>query len=132
MAESNKKVIDEWILQSDYDFKTAEAMFDTGRYIYCIFMCHLSLEKCLKALYCKALNKHPEKTHNLNYLINKIGLELPEELLSFIDNINNNSVPTRYPDDLQKVLASYKKRETKKILSTTKETLIWLKEKLQN
>jgi len=45
MGGPNK--VDEWYLQSDYDFETAEAMFTSGRYIYAIFMCHLSLEKAL-------------------------------------------------------------------------------------
>ncbi len=36
-----------WIKSSDYDIKTAEHMFKTGRYIYVLFMCHLSVEKLL-------------------------------------------------------------------------------------
>ena len=43
----------EWLKQADYDFETAKAMFDTGRYIYSIFMCHLTIEKVLKAWYTK-------------------------------------------------------------------------------
>lgn len=41
----------EWLRQADYDMETAEAMFESGRYIYAVFMCHLSLEKALKGLY---------------------------------------------------------------------------------
>jgi HEPN domain-containing protein len=40
----------EWLLQSDYDITTAEAMYESGRYFYAVFMCHLSLEKCLKGM----------------------------------------------------------------------------------
>ena len=45
----------EWLAQASYDLDTAEAMFKTGRYIYCVFMCHLSIEKALKACYVKNL-----------------------------------------------------------------------------
>jgi hypothetical protein len=40
----------EWLNQSEYDFETAQAMYKTKRYVYAIFMCHLALEKFLKAL----------------------------------------------------------------------------------
>ncbi len=32
--------IDYWIDIADYDLKTAEAMLETGRYLYVGFMCH--------------------------------------------------------------------------------------------
>ncbi len=38
-----------WIALSDYDLETARHMLATGRYLYVIFMCHLALEKMLKA-----------------------------------------------------------------------------------
>jgi HEPN domain-containing protein len=41
----------EWLNQSEYDFETAQAMYKTKRYVYAIFMCHLALEKLLKANY---------------------------------------------------------------------------------
>lgn len=45
------KSSEEWILQSYYDISTAEAMYESARYFYAVFMRHLSLEKCLKGLY---------------------------------------------------------------------------------
>ena len=62
-----------WIKASNYDIRTAEHMFKTRRYIYVLFMCHLSVEKLLKALFEAALGKVPPKTHNLIYLSNVIG-----------------------------------------------------------
>jgi len=32
-----------WINQANYDIDTAEAMFQSGRYIYTIFMIHLAI-----------------------------------------------------------------------------------------
>jgi len=34
---------EEWFFQSDYDLETAYHMMQSGRNVYCIFMCHLSL-----------------------------------------------------------------------------------------
>jgi len=97
MGGPNK--VDEWFLQSDYDFETAEAMFTSGRYIYAIFMCHLSLEKALKGLYLKRRNEHPVKSHDLVYFVQKIELEIDAGNFEFILRLNRLSVPTRYPDD---------------------------------
>ncbi len=63
--------------------KTAEAMFETKRYIYVIFMCHLSLEKAFKAFYLKRLGSLPPKVHNLLYLIEKIGVSLQRTCLKW-------------------------------------------------
>lgn len=45
------KPSEEWFTQAKYDLETAEAMFKTRRYIYTVFMCHLSIEKALKGVY---------------------------------------------------------------------------------
>ena len=127
---SSYKLPEEWLKQADYDLGTAKAMLDTGRYIYTVFMCHLSVEKALKGLYAKKLNENPSKTHNLNYICEEMNLEIPGKFNDFMDNLNNLSVPTRYPDKLEKLLKDFKKDATKKIYDQTKELLQWLREKI--
>jgi len=124
------KSSEEWSKQADYDIKTAEAMFKAGRYIYTVFMCHLSIEKALKGLYAKNLQKTPPKTHDLNYLSKKINLSLPEGLQSFMDTLNDLSVPTRYPDEIETLLKQYNKARVKDVLKMSRELLLWLKERL--
>ena len=117
---------EEWLTQANYDMDTAGYMFKGGRYMYTVFMCHLSLEKGLKALYAEKLRKEPPKTHNLLYLIEKMKLKLPEDLHDFISTLNRVSVPTRYPDDLQRILKDYDKKRTKEVLDHSKKVLQWL------
>ncbi len=121
---------EEWFKQADYDIKTAEIMFDNKRYIYAVFMCHLSIEKALKGLYAKEFEKEPSKTHNLIYLVEKIKLELPEDLNEFVFLLSRTSVPTRYPDDLKRILKNYDKMKTKDMLDKSREVLKWLRKKL--
>ncbi|MBI4722573.1 MAG: HEPN domain-containing protein [Candidatus Stahlbacteria bacterium] len=130
MGKDKFKLPKEWFNQANYDLQTAEAMFKTGRYIYTVFMCHLSIEKALKGLYAKNFQKSPPKTHDLNYLSKEINLMFSEELKIFMDNLNDLSIPTRYPDELDKLLTQYKKDRTEKVLNQTKVLLLWLKEKL--
>lgn len=121
------KNYNEWILQSDYDLGTAEAMFESGRYFYAIFMCHLSLEKCLKGIYCKNLDELPPKTHNLVYLLEKMSLHPPEDIYQFIYSINAESVATRYPDDIQRAIKEYSKDKALEIINKSKQAIQWLK-----
>ena len=125
------KGYEEWVKQAKYDLETAKAMFKSRRYIYVVFMSHLSIEKILKALFLKRLKKFPPKTHNLLYLVEKIGLDIPEKLYNFIFMLNRVSVPTRYPEDLSKMLKEFNKRRAEKILKNTEEVFLWIKEKLK-
>ena len=126
-SPGNTKKPLEWLKQATYDMKTAEAMYNSKRYIYAVFMCHLAIEKALKGLFTLKLNEVPPKTHNLIYLVEKIQPGLPENLYDFIFTLNGLSVPTRYPDDLQKLLKDHNKQKTGKVLEQSKETLKWLK-----
>lgn len=117
-----------WIDSSDYDYKTAEHMLQTGRYIYVIYMCHISIEKILKALIHETSGKLPPKTHDLIYLTKLAEVQLSEDLLKFIGKINNASIATRYPEDLSRLISSYPKSVAKEYLGETKELLKCIKQ----
>jgi len=117
----------EWFNQAEYDINTAEYMFNGGRYFYAIFMGHLSLEKALKGLYQKKLSTMPPKTHNLLYLLAKVDIKPPEELGKFIVKLNEASVATRYPEELQNLERDFTAPIVKDLLAKTKEALAWIK-----
>jgi HEPN domain-containing protein len=117
-----------WIALADYDIETAHYMLTTERYLYVIFLCHLALEKLLKAHVAEFTQSVPVKTHDLIYLVKKCELELPEQYLDFIGKINTASIPTRYPDDLQRSLKEYPKSIAKDYLNQTVELIEWLKQ----
>jgi HEPN domain-containing protein len=121
---------EEWLRQADYDMDTADVMFSSGRYFYAVFMCHLSIEKALKGLYFKVLNEVPPKTHNLLYLLDKIGKKPEQELGKFITKLNTASIATRYPDDLAKIQAAYTAEVTTEMIAKSKDVLQWVKTQL--
>lgn len=98
--------------------------------MYTIFICHLSIEKALKGLFAQQFKKDPPKIHNLNYFCDKLKITINDDFQNFIDTLNTLSVPTRYPDTLERLLKDYKKEKTKKILEQTGKLLIWLKQQL--
>jgi HEPN domain-containing protein len=126
-TQDNNKAYSEWIFQSDYDYETAEAMFSTARYVYAIFMCHLCIEKIIKAQYLKRLNKVAPKSHNLLWLAEEIKMEFPENLSKFVFQLNDASLPTRYPQELRSAIKLYSREVTQDILNKTKELQQWIK-----
>jgi len=125
---AQERNFEEWFLQSDYDLGTAIDMFKTGRYIYCVFLCHLSLEKALKGLMIKRTGEYPSRSHSLINFVEKIGLNMSKSRYEFIFTLNKISVPTRYPEDLRRLMTSYTKERTDEILNLTKDTQEWIKQ----
>lgn len=117
-----------WIESADYDLETAQHMLATGRYLYVVFMCHLALEKILKAHVTEVTQTIPPKSHDLIFLILKSNLELPQAFVEFLGKINNASIPTRYPDDLQQALREYTEEIAREYLRQAKEVIQWLKQ----
>jgi HEPN domain-containing protein len=85
----------ERLSQSEYDLETAQAMLDSRRYIYAVFMCHMTVEKALKALVVKRTGDAPPRTHNLVQLVGLASL------------LSSAGVSTRYPEELSKALDDY-------------------------
>jgi len=63
-----------WLDIADYDIDTAEAMHQTGRWLYVAFMCHQAIEKTLKAYWCGTQPDEPPYTHNHKRLATDCGL----------------------------------------------------------
>ena len=117
----------EWLKQADYDIDTAEYMFAGGKFFYAVFMSHLSVEKAIKGLYQKILKETPPKTHNLVYLLKKIDIRPVETVGKFIVKLNEASVATRYPEDIDRLQGQYTKDVVKNILVESREVLEWIK-----
>ena len=115
-----------WLASAEYDIETATHMLATGRYLYVVFMCHLTLEKTLKAIAAEAQGRTPPKTHDLLYLVTLGNVKPSQEHLDFIGKVNNASLPTRYPEDLAKTVSVYPKNVAEHYLDKTKEVMAWL------
>lgn len=123
MRKDTKNFID----SSEYDLQTAAVMLESCRYIYVIFMCHISIEKMLKAIVAEATQNIPPKTHNLIYLIKSGNVNLPKDLFDFVAKLNNASIVTRYPEDFSRLLEVYPQDIAKEYLVNTQQVIEWLK-----
>lgn len=91
-------------------------------------MCHRAIEKALKGLYQRKLEQVPPKTHNLIYLLDKMGIMPDETIGKFMVKLNEANITTRYPDDLAALQRNYTEETTDVILENTREALEWIKQ----
>lgn len=117
-----------WIATSHYDLKTAEAMLKSRRYIYVVFMCHLAIEKMIKAVISTEVKGLPPKSHSLLYLSQKASILFPDDIQDFIDKIDNISIVTRYPEDLKQMSKDFNVKRVKEVYTLTRKALIWLRQ----
>lgn len=90
-------------------------------------MCHLSIEKALKGLFKEKLKEEPPQVHNLIYFLNRIGIKPPEDIGRFVVKINEASVATRYPEEMDKLQKDFSQPVAKDMLSKGKEAMEWIK-----
>jgi HEPN domain-containing protein len=121
------KTVRNWFDSANYDLITAQSLLKAKRKVYVVFMCHLAIEKMLKGIFCARHKKLAPYTHNLIYLVNLLALKLPEDILSFIETINDKSVPTRYPENIKVMEQKFSLKLARDYLKKTKDTLTWLK-----
>lgn len=119
-----------WLASAQYDLETAEHMFSSGRYIYTVFMCHLAIEKVIKARVAESTCEEPPRSHDLQYLFDLTGLKPDEGTRDFISELTNLSVATRYPVDFERALSDFSLERAEAVLVKTKETFEWTKKQI--
>jgi len=125
------KIVRYWLNASTHDLEMAKSLFRTGKHDYCLFLCHLSLEKLLKALATRVIKDHPPFTHNLLFLAGKADLQLSKAQIELFDQINRFNMEARYPEDLEAFYKKSNKVYAKRYMDATREMWKWLRQKLE-
>ncbi len=97
------KQINDWLVAAEYDFQTAKAMLETGRYLYVTFMCQQTIEKTLKAIYAHKKNEIPPRTHNLLYLVDALHLSITDADKELLGELNQFYLGGRYPGKISEL-----------------------------
>ncbi|MBI5324607.1 MAG: HEPN domain-containing protein [Ignavibacteriae bacterium] len=120
---NTQKQIDYWKNGAISDIETAEILLNKNKLKECLFFCHLTIEKILKAHYSKIFTKVPPKTHSLNYFVEKLDLSINENVSDLFGILMNYQLEGRYPDyEPEKIGSS----EVLELCNNTKEVLLWL------
>ena len=108
--------------------KAAESMYQTGYFVWCLFIGLLVLEKALKAIYVQfSNNKVPPKIHNLVKLASLSNIELNAEQIDIFEDINDFHIEGRYSEFKNELYKTATKEYTKNNLDKIKEQYQWLK-----
>lgn len=121
-----------WKELSDYDLDTANAMYDTKRWLYVGFMCHQVLEKILKAYWCATQEDTPPFIHSLLRLAEGSGLmaQMEETQLLFLDEMMPMNIEARYPSYKLALAQGLNDEICLQMINRAKELQQWIKNRL--
>ncbi len=120
-----------WIEDAEYDLESAKAMLDSGRLYFVVFMCHLTIEKLLKAVIVEREGVEPPRVHNLIALATRGGIELPDEHRALVNELDNMGVVTRYPDGRRAIADILTPPWTAGVYERTARFTEWLRQGLK-
>lgn len=118
-----------WLAKAEEDIKSAKTMLESSHYTWCAFIGQQAIEKILKALYIKQIQKIPPYIHKLERLVELLKIELPTGLMQNLIHIDKYYIATRYPSYVIKLNIENKKK-CQDMFQKTKEIYQWLKKKI--
>ena len=117
-----------WLEQVDEDILTAEALFDSGRWLYIGFLCHQAVEKVIKAYWLAMRDDEPIYLHNHFRLLEGCGLkaELSDEQRRFIEIMSPMYIAGRYPEYKNQVARMLNEKGSAYLIEQTKLFRQWI------
>lgn len=110
-----------WLTSAIEDLATAKGLFKLKRYSGCLFFCHLTIEKVLKALFLKQHDNYPPPTHKLVRLAKLSKINLNKETEIYLAEITTFNIEARYDILKEKLYKKATEKFTKKYLDLTKK-----------
>jgi len=123
---------DYWLRLADEDVISAKVMLKGKRYLWVGFLCHLIVEKSLKAVIAERTNDVPPKIHNLRRLADKAGLinDLSSSQQSLLSKLTNMHIDGRYEEYKDAIRQTLPPEICKTLITETEAFLCMIKTKL--
>ena len=112
---------------SEGDWRVAKKLFDDKEFGYCLFFCHLALEKLLKAIVVMQTDAPVEYTHSLLRLAELAKMDLTADQIENLKTITKFNIAGRYEDEKWEFRKLATREYAEKYLTVTEELIIWLK-----
>lgn len=119
-----KSIVKKWLGYAQDDLRAAQILYKEKAYRACVYHCHQALEKIFKAVIL-AKGKAFHKIHDLVELYEDSNVSLPENIITFLSDLNPHYLLSKYPDIEYKL--RYSRKRANSILETTGEIFKWLK-----
>jgi HEPN domain-containing protein len=124
------KTVVYWVRTAKKDYRVMRHLFANKDYAHSLFFGHLTLEKLLKAYYCKNRKAHAPYKHNLLLLAEEAGLKLSGERRELLEAVNRFNIEARYPDLKFEFYKMCTQSFTKGYVRRIREMYKWLSEKI--
>jgi HEPN domain-containing protein len=96
---SKEQHIEYWKKSGQESWETAMFLLAGKRNVDALFMFDLAIEKWLKGNWVlDNQNNYPPRIHDLQSLKNQTDLDVPADLIDFLDTVNRWNIEVRYPD----------------------------------
>lgn len=128
---TNIDLIEYWIKAAELDLPVMDKLFQSGDFVWSLYIGHLVLEKISKAYYVSILGSTPPKTHNLIKLSEHSGLTKDDEKLKLFDEINEFNIEARYPDIKFDLYKKCNKEFAMYYLTRIEELFHWIKSEIK-
>lgn len=117
-----------------YDLRAAKAMLKARQRLYVGFLCHLAIEKTLKACWAYRKRGTPPFTHDLSLLAERTGLsaDLDERAMVLIDFLEPMYIEGRYPTERRRTLRMLTPARCTWLMRETQRLHKWIVSRLSN
>lgn len=120
-----------WMDQVDEDILSAEALCESGRWLYVGFLCHQAIEKTIKAYWYATQKDDPLYLHNHFRLLDGCGLkdQLNDTQRRFLEIMSPMYIAGRYPEYKNQVARMLNKESSEYLITETKKLTQWILQK---
>ena len=121
-----------WLDLATTDLGAAKAMLKSKYYLHVGFMCHLTIEKSLKAAITHFTDEIPPKIHQLVKLATKANLheKMSEEQRELLRELNPLNIEGRYPEYKEGMAQTLNNDKCVQLIERTEDLLCWIKQQL--
>lgn len=120
-----------WKDTADHDWGTAISLFKSKRYDACLFFCHLTIEKTLKALVVEKTREPAPYIHKLVQLAEAASIKISKKQKAALEDISTFNISGRYDNVKRAFYKKCTKEYTEKNLKRSEKILSWLRKKYQ-
>ena len=118
-----------WLILCDDDIPVAKTLLKTKNYLWMSFICHLIVEKAIKAVIAGKTGKEPKRIHDLVKLANQANIEneLADSQLNFLEELTPYNIEARYASYREKMASKLSPEYCKGLMERTEEFVCWIR-----
>ena len=123
------ELVTHWRESAEDNYRSMLNMFNSGEYVWSLFVGHLCIEKMLKACYVQTVDTTVPRIHDLYKLADRCGLEMTEEQKDALQYVNLFNIEARYEEYKREFHRKCTKAFAAKSIATIEELRSWLLKK---